>query len=103
MDDFEQITEWMQCIGIRDINGSLIFDGDLIKSSFTHIIMWSRYEDTGNQHNYGRMAIGYNFGVHDYLCKAKIVGNIFENIDMVEESDIVRLGENGYDLSGFIE
>ena len=83
-----------QCTGLKDKNGKLIFEGDIVSttlsdgSKFKHIIRW--YD--------GRFIADYGWYYHkefedycsisqEWISKKEIIGNIHENHDLLEQSN----------------
>lgn len=75
-----------QCTGLKDKNGKLIYEGDILKSIYTektyivdrekHYACWSyRYKNVGTTLSEGDIA---NY-------ELEIVGNIHENPELLEE------------------
>ena len=84
----------MRCTGLRDKNGKLIFEGDIVSttlsdgSKFKHIIRW--YD--------GKFIADYGWYYHkefedycsisqEWISKKEIIGNIHENHDLLEQSN----------------
>ncbi|PWL79677.1 hypothetical protein DBY21_02740 [Candidatus Gastranaerophilales bacterium] len=110
---FEHL-EIMQCTGLRDKNGKLIFEGDIVKSSTTYwngevyshngLVCWDRtkwqigvmkYERTKSRQNkrYDRaldFARFVSFQDNTPLKKfanVEVIGNIYENPELLEDGN----------------
>lgn len=89
----EVIDPVMQCIGLEDKNGKLIYEGDIIKYYFpsddkidheTYIVKYNNKElcfvlQTLNK-EYIQNFIDYDFDKKEY----EIIGNIFENPELLK-------------------
>ena len=84
----------MRCTGLRDKNGKLIFEGDIVSttlsdgSKFKHIIRW--YD--------GKFIADYGWYYHkefedycsisqEWISKKEIIGNIHENPELLEKNN----------------
>lgn len=82
----DQFYIYEQCTGLKDKNGKLIYEGDILKSAYTektyivgrekHYACWSyRYKNVGTTLSEGDIV---NYGL-------EVIGNIHENPELLEE------------------
>lgn len=75
-----------QCTGLKDKNGKLIFEGDIVKNKAWYVI---KYDNGG----YGLSAFGktkpvpimghWNFNSDEI----EVIGNVYDNLELLQRSD----------------
>ena len=71
----------MQCTGLKDRNGKLIYEGDIVKETLTDFI--------NEKHiivvEWDALNASYNFeNLHN--CEREVIGNIYENPELLENN-----------------
>ena len=89
----------MQCTGLKDSEGKLIYEGDIVKNTwFTENLYASKKIEDFYKVIYDANSLQYRFilingddwlGWEDLQCESsiEIIGNIYENIELLEESN----------------
>jgi len=76
-----------QSTGLKDANGNKIYEGDIVKSSYKYaqprisqVIM-----EYGNSYILGEdLATGNEMLVSDYINEIEVIGNMHENLELLE-------------------
>lgn len=74
-------TELMQCTGLKDKNGKEIYEGDILFESFREEYLKVVFENG----SFRAEADGYSLDLEDYDDICEVVGNIYENPELMEE------------------
>lgn len=92
-DEFWQIE---QCTGLKDKNGRLIYEGDILKTVLGRIVE-VKFGKTGYNSEFTFCAVGFflvskGFWGEDYINFREtpyyeVIGNIHENADLLEEQN----------------
>ena len=102
---------FMQCTGLKDKNGKLIYEGDVVsdKSNHIRVVVWeqdcfkypalktSRYfhRPISNQLEERKIGLRGKLTFQDAIGKCdkkhfEVIGNIYENKELLEDTDNVR-------------
>lgn len=82
------LVDFEQYIGLTDVNGKNIYEGDIIKSNYKYAqpkISQIIIED-GNSYITGEdLATGNEMLVSDHVDEIEVIGNVHENPELLEE------------------
>lgn len=82
------VFEVMQCTGLKDKNGKLIYENDIVKTLYTRPDGVVINRNCIIEYNRGAFWINYGIGA-SYLyndeCIYEIIGNIYENKELLNE------------------
>ena len=75
----------MQCTGLKDKNGKLIYEGDIISENWhKYILEWGRGDFQLRDFAKGSV---YTFPAGICIEKCEIIGNIYQNPELLEDNN----------------
>ena len=78
--DFDEI-ELMEYTGLKDMDGKEIYEGDILFESFREEYFKVVFENG----SFRAEADGYSLDLEDYAHICEVVGNIYENTELMED------------------
>ncbi len=81
-DEWRENVILCQCTGLKDKNGKLIYEGDIIKEFYTDFVNFSRKDIKVVEWN--NLNASYNFE-NLQNCEREVIGNIYENPELLED------------------
>ena len=99
---YEVIPETVgQCTGLKDKNGKLIFEGDIVKADgYIFFVNFGKFGGVANNEDYGYIGYyldGYDeitkkalriYGLRDDICyftDIEIIGNVYDNPELLQK------------------
>ena len=77
--DNDKFSEPMQSTGLKDKNGKLIYEGDIVKETLTDFIN----EEIITVVKWDKLNVTYNLE-NLQNCEIEVIGNIYENEELLE-------------------
>lgn len=84
----KDFTNLMQCTGLKDKNGKLIYEGDIVKlgnGSINGSVMERIYEVEWNINSFN--VPSWIIDTHDLSHYIEVIGNIYENKELLEDGE----------------
>lgn len=80
---------FMQCTGLKDKNGKLIYEGDILRNTLTNKYASVAWHNTGAGYVWSKTIPNsylYEFGaLFRVFGKYEVIGNIYENPELLEQ------------------
>lgn len=85
----EEDLKIMQCTGLKDKNGKLIYEGDILRNTLTNKYASVAWHNTGAGYVWSKTIPNsylYEFGaLFRVFGKYEVIGNIYENPELLEQ------------------
>lgn len=75
-----------QYVGLKDKNGTKIFEGDILKHFYSSIEIYGFYENLDVFYEEGKF-FGGCYDLWDVACSSEIIGNIYDNPELLQQTE----------------
>ena len=92
------IAKLIQCTGLKDKNGTLIYEGDIVRTDDNIILLTKIHQKIDM--DYGRVEFIRDFGfkfpltyIPSIANEVEVIGNIYENPELLDKDEVRRILE----------